>query len=229
MSDFDVVIIGGAAAGLTEAMYAARRKMKTVVITKDTGGQSAMATWFENYPGFLRITGPKLMQRFERNARKSGAEIVFDEVNGIKENGKSFIVSTATGQNYQAKSLILTFGKTPKNLEVPGEDKLKGRGVSYCASCDMPLFFSKTIAVVGGGNSALDAALYGSKGCKKVYLIHRRDQFRGFEYLSDQVKAKKNVEILYNSVVTEIKGEDRVEGFIVQNTATNEKREIAVD
>ncbi|TAL47550.1 thioredoxin-disulfide reductase [archaeon] len=226
---WDVIIIGGAAAGLTAAMYTARRKVKTLVITKETGGQTATATYIENYPGFSHIAGPRLMQKFEKGARKAGAEIFIDEVSSVKEHDKKFTVTTTSGDSYEAKSLILTFGKTPRDLGVPGEDKLKGRGVSYCATCDVPLFSNKTIAVVGGGNSALDAAIYGSKTCKKVYLVHRRDSFRGFEYMVERAKARPNIEILYNSVVAEIKGDGKVSGAVIQNTQTNEKKEIQLD
>jgi thioredoxin reductase (NADPH) len=228
MTDYDVIIIGGASAGLTAGMYSARRRMKTLILTKDIGGQASTARVIENYPGFLRVKGPKLMERFQKQAVKSGAEIIFEEVKEIEEKNGEFAVKTST-KTYSGKAVILAFGKTPRSLNVPGEKRLEGKGVSYCATCDMPLFKNKTVAVVGGGNTALDAALYGSKVAKKVYLIHRRDEFRGFEYLVDKVKKKDNVELVLSHVVTEIKGENFVESILVKNLKTNQIKELLVD
>ncbi|MDI6798510.1 MAG: FAD-dependent oxidoreductase [Candidatus Aenigmarchaeota archaeon] len=225
---YDVIIIGGAAAGSTAGIYAARRKMKTLILTKDIGGQASITPSVENYPGFLEVPGFELMQRFQEQAIKSGAEIIFEEVVEIREKGRSFFVKTQTNE-YEAKALILTFGKTPRSLNVPGEKEFLGKGVSYCATCDLPVFRDKTVAVVGGGNSALDAALYGSEIARKLYLIHRRDKFRGFEYLVERVKEKDNVEFVLNSIVTEIKGEKFVKSIIVKNVLNNTEKEIDVD
>ncbi len=225
---WDTIIVGGAGAALTAAMYAARRKLKTLVIAKSIGGQAAMTDAIENYPGFMRIGGIPLMQKFLKQALKAGAQVIYEEAKGIKENGKEFEVETNVGQ-HKAKTVILSFGKTPRNLDVLGEKEFANKGVSYCSNCDMPLFSNKTIAVVGGGNSALDAAIYGSKVCKKVYLIHRRDQFRGFESLIDIVSNQKKIETLLNTTVKEIKGDATVKSIAVQNVNTNEEREITVD
>ncbi|MEM5882830.1 MAG: FAD-dependent oxidoreductase [Candidatus Aenigmatarchaeota archaeon] len=225
---YDVIIIGGAAAGLTAGIYAARRKLKTLILTKDIGGQASLAFQVENYPGFLKISGLELMQKFYQQAINSGAEIIFEEVLEIKEKGNNYLVKTA-GKEYESKAVILAFGKTPRSLNVPGEKEFIGKGVSYCAVCDLPLFKGKTIAVIGGGNSALDAALNGSEIAKKVYLIHRRKEFRGFEELVEKVKEKKNIEFVLDSVVKEIKGKKFVEAIIVENVLTEEEREIKVD
>ncbi len=225
---YDVIIIGGAGAGLTAGMYAARRALKTLIITKDIGGQALETDTIENYPGYLRISGPKLLEKFQRQAIKSGAEIIFGNVSEIREENKEFVVK-ADETEYRGKSIILAFGKTPRSLDVPREDKFVGKGVSYCVVCDIPLYKNKTVAIIGGGNSALEGALDGSKICKKVYLIHRRDEFRGFEYLVEKIKKKDNIEFVLSHVVTEIKGSDRVKSIVVKDLETSETRELVVD
>lgn len=224
----DVIIVGGASAGLTAAIYSARRELKTLVITKDVGGQANLAHSIENYPGILKTSGLELMQNFQEQAIKSGAEIIFDEVLEVKEKDGLFCVRTSKDE-HEAKAVILASGKTPRSLGVPGEKEFVGKGVSYCTICDMPIFRKKTIAVVGGGNSALEAVLHGSDVAKKVYLIHRRDQFRGFEYMVDKVKHKKNVEFVLNSTVTRIKGEKFVKSIALENVLTKKEKDIDVD
>jgi thioredoxin reductase (NADPH) len=226
--DYDLIIIGGGPAGLTAAIYACRRNLKTLLITIAVGGQVLEAERIENYPGFLGVKGSKLMERFQKQAIKSGAEIVLEEVKEIKEIEGGYAVKT-NAKEYTGRAIILAFGRTPRNLNVPGEEKFRGKGVSYCATCDMPLFKEKTIAVVGGGNAALEAALYGSKVAKKVYLIHRRDEFRGFESFVEKIKKKENVELVLSSIVTEIKGEDTVKSIVVQDLKTNQLKELQVD
>jgi len=226
---YDVIIVGGAAAGLTAAIYTARRAMKTLVITQDIGGQAATTSDVENYPGFELIEGPELMQKFYKQAEKSGAEFVIEEVKEVKKEGDIFKVVNNT-QTYETRAVILAFGLTHRHLGVPGEEGLIGKGVSYCVTCDAPLFKNKDVAVVGVGNSALDAAELLSKMAKKVYLIHRRDKFRGEQILVDRVKAAENVEILYESKVIEIKGEQLVNSIIVANVKNEQqKKEIPVN
>jgi thioredoxin reductase (NADPH) len=213
---YDVVIIGGGPAGLTAALYSSRRGLKTIVISKDIGGQVTRATEIENYPGIDKISGVQLAMDIMNQAKKFGAEFDFDEVTKISKEDKEFTVST-TKKQIKTLTVILAFGKKPQELGVEGEDRLKGRGVSYCATCDVPFFKDKILAVVGGGNSALDAALYSSSVARKVYLIHRRDQFRGDEVLVKKVSSTKNIEILYNSQVEKIAGKDKVEEIILSN------------
>ncbi len=224
----ELIIIGGGPAGLTAAIYAARRAMKVLVLAKDIGGQMNLAHRIENYPGFLEVTGLDLMQLLEKQAMKTGADIKIDNVIAIKEKGESYLVKTDDKQ-FETKAIILAYGKSPRSLGVPGEEIYQGKGVSYCATCDMPVFKDKVVAVVGGGNSALDAALHGSDIAKKVYLIHRRDEFRGFEYLLEKVKGKSNVEFMLNSSVTEIRGDKFVKSIKVKNAKTNKQVEIKVD
>lgn len=225
---YDIIIIGGASAGLTAAIYSSRRAMKTLVLTKDIGGQLSTTPDVENYPGFERIEGWTLSEKFKTQAELFGAEIKFTEVTAVKVVGDEFIVE-AHAENYHARSVLLAFGKTPRNLDVPGEKQFQGKGVSYCATCDIPLYKGKTVAVVGGGNSALDAAIYGSDIAAKIYLIHRRDQFRGEQILIDRVKAKANVEVIYNAVAKEVKGDTRVTSLVVTDTTTDQDREITLD
>ncbi len=225
---FDVIIIGGAGAGLTAGIYAARRTLKTLIITKDVGGQALETDKVENYPGYLRISGPKLMANFQKQAIKSGAEIVFGSATEIKEENKEFVVK-AGGTKYRGKSIILAFGKTPKSLDVPRENEFVGKGVSYCTTCDLPLYKNKTIAIVGGGNSALEGVLCGSEIAKKVYLIHRRNEFRGFECFAEKVKKGKNVELVLNSVVEKINGDEKVKSIVVKDLRTNKTKELVID
>ena len=225
---YDVIIVGGAGAGLTAGIYAARRALKSLIITANVGGQALETDKVENYPGYLRISGPKLMENFQKQAMKSGAEIVFGSATEIKEENKEFVVKS-DNTKYRSKSIILAFGKTPKSLDVQGENKFVGKGVSYCTTCDLPLYKNKTVAIVGGGNSALEGALYGSKIAKKVYLIHRRDEFRGFECLAEQMKKEKNVELVLNSVVEKINGDEKVKSVVVKDLRTNKTKELVVD
>ncbi|MEM5869651.1 MAG: thioredoxin-disulfide reductase [Candidatus Aenigmatarchaeota archaeon] len=228
MESYDVIIIGGGPAGLTAGIYSARRKLKTLIITMTVGGQVLLSKTVCNYPGFLNVSGINLVNRMKKQAERAGAEIILDEVKQILPQEKEFLVKTET-KEFLARALILAFGKKPRSLNVPGEKELIGKGVSYCATCDAPLFKNKNVAIVGGGNSALDAALLLSKFASKVFLIHRREEFRGFEAFVEEVKKKKNVELLMSSILTEIKGEQKVSSIVVKNLKTGETKEIAVD
>jgi len=224
---YDVIIIGAGAAGMTAALYAARRALKTLVISKDIGGQATMTSHIENYPGIDLINGMELMLKFKNQAEKFGAEFVFGEVRKIKKEKDIFTV-WANGGNYKAQVLILAFGLTPRDLGVPGEEKFRGKGISYCATCDAPLYKNKIVAVVGGGNSALDAAFLLSKMAVKVYLIHRREEFRGEEILIKRVKENSNIELILNSEVREVKGDKKIESILIEDNQ-GKKREIKID
>jgi thioredoxin reductase (NADPH) len=225
---YDVIIIGAGPAGLTAAIYTSRRKLKTLILSKNLGGQAILATSIKNYPGFISIRGVKLIQKLESQVKKFDVEMVYDEAEKIEEKNGIFIVKTSKGK-FEGKSVILAFGKVPRSLKVPGEKKFTGKGISYCAICDLPLFKNKTIAVVGGGNSALEAVLEGSKIAKKVYLIHRRSEFRGFEDLIKKVKSRKNVEFILNSIVKKFEGNEFLREVVVKNKITGEVRKLKVD
>jgi len=225
---YDVVVIGGAAAGLSAALYTSRRTLKTLVVTKEVGGQAAMTDFIENYPGTEKISGPELMQNFQQHAESYGAKLVYDEIEKIEKKQDVFLLK-AKANTYQAKAIILAFGLVHRQLNIPGEEKFKGKGVAFCATCDAPLYKEKIIAVVGGGNSALDAADLLAKVGKKVYLIHRRDDFRAEQILIDQVKNNPKIEILYSSEVQEILGSNFVEKIKLKNKKTNEVSELEVN
>lgn len=225
---YDLIIIGAGSAGLSAAIYAARRELKTLVLSKDVGGQANLAHIVENYPGVENLTGPQLLQVFYKQAQSFGVEFAFGEVKQIEKIGEGFAIKTLNNQ-FEAKALILAFGLTHRHLNVPGEIELTGKGVSYCANCDGPFFKEKTVAVVGGGNSALDAAEYLSKLTKKVYLIHRRDEFRAEEVLQNKVKQTDKIEILYNTEVEKLEGENKLQKAVVVNTQTQEKKELEID
>lgn len=225
---YDVIIVGAGPAGLTAAIYSSRRGLKTLILTKDLGGEAAGIEHIENYPGFKKIEGLKLIQLMEEQVKSFGVEIIYEEVIKITPKGKFFVVKTIE-KKYEGKTIILAFGKTPRSLNVPGEKEFTGRGISYCVTCDAPLFKGKTVSVVGGGNSALDAAILLSEIAKKVYLIHRRDKFRGFESFVNEVKKKKNVEFFLNSIVVKIKGDKMVKSIIIEDINTKKKKEIEID
>ena len=225
---YDVIVVGGGPAGLTAAIYTTRRALKTLVISKDIGGQAALTDEIENYPGFEKIGGMELMQKFQNQAKGFGAEFLMTEVVSLEHADKLFRIKSTDNKEFQAKSVIMTFGLTPRNLEIPGEKELTGKGVTYCATCDGPLYKGKDVVVIGGGNSALDAAEFLSHLAKQVYLIHRRDTFRGEQILVDQVKAAKNVEIIYNANATEIKGANNVTG-LTYKTNEGQIKDLKVD
>ena len=225
---YDVIIIGAGPAGLTSAIYTTRRALKTLVISKDIGGQAAWTDIIENYPGFEEVGGLELMQKFQNQAKKSDTEFLMTEVSSLTKDGDIFEVKTLNEKEFKAKAVILNFGLTPRNLEVPGEKQLIGKGVAYCATCDGPLYKGKDVVVVGGGNSALDAAEYLSNIANQVYLLHRRDTFRGEQVLIKEVKDAKNIEIIYNANTSEIKGENKVTA-LVYKTNDGETGELKVD
>jgi thioredoxin reductase (NADPH) len=229
LKSYDVIIIGGGAAGLTASIYARRKLLSTLIISLDVGGQNLLTELIENYPGYLEKSGPKLMEIFYNQALAFGAEVVFGQANKIEKTKDGFKVSLSNKEQYAAKALILAYGKVPRKLGVPNEDKFIGRGISTCATCDAPVMRKKTVAVLGGGNSALEAGELLSKFATKVYLIHRRDEFRGDPITVEKVKKAKNIEMVLNSTVTEILGKEKFEGIVVENLATKKKTKMKVD
>lgn len=229
---YDVIIVGGSAAGLTAALYSARLGLTTLVITKDIGGQMLLTNEIQNYPGFELISGFELANRLKEQAELYGAQFIYEEVVGIEEDrecpGLCFRVRT-TRADYHSTAIILALGKTPKDLGVPGEQELKGRGVSYCAVCDGPLFKGKTVAVVGSGDQALEAVNYLAKVAANIYLIHNYDMPIGSEDMVRQVLSLPNVKAIPNSKVLELKGSSKLEKAIISNTKSGEIRELALD
>jgi thioredoxin reductase (NADPH) len=214
-TDYDVIIVGGAAAGLTAALYSSRRTLKTLIITKALGGQLAMTPSIENYPSVKSSGGMELMQKFLEHAQEYGAEIVYETVGAVRKEDGIFYVKTNSGER-TARAVILAFGMTPKNLDVPGEEDLQGKGVTYCATCDAPLFKSKPTAVVGGTYEALDAALLLAKLDSDVTLIHKKDGYPRHKALFEEVQANPKVTTMMESEVVRIEGEAVVESVVLR-------------
>jgi thioredoxin reductase (NADPH) len=227
---YDVLIIGGACAGLAAATYASRRAMKTLVITKDIGGQIATTPSVENYPGIDFITGPGLSQDMLVQAQKWGAEVVYDEITSIEKLGEQNFKVTGFQNSFHGKSLIVAYGKTPKSLNIPGEREYSGRGVSYCVTCDAPLYKRRTVVVVGGGSSAMEGALILAKICTKVYLVHRRDEFRGEAVLLEQIKEEPKIELVLSHTPEEVLGDgEYVTALRVKSTKDGETKDLEVE
>lgn len=217
MESFDVVVVGAGPAGLTAGMYAARRALSTLILSKDLGGQAATTPDIENYPGTDFTDGYVLMEQFRAQAEKHGATLRFEEVHDIvcREDG-AFDVVTTQGQ-YRAAAVILAFGLTPRDLGVPGEQELKGRGVSYCATCDGPLFKGKRVVVAGGGNHALEAAEFLRRVAAETSIVYERDRFRGTASLTETILADTGVTKYLGKKIARIEGSDRVTGVVLES------------
>jgi thioredoxin-disulfide reductase len=226
---FDTIIIGAGPTGLTAAIYASRRMMKTLIISKNIGGQIIWASEVENYPGFKSIEGPKLAMAMHEQAKNFGVETKVEEIiEIIKKVDSGFIVAT-NKEKYEAKTIIIAMGLMPKMLELPNEKEFTGKGISYCANCDGQFFKGKTVAVVGGGNAALDAAEVMSKIAKQVYLVYHKSQFKAFEMMVEAVKKLPNVEIMLNNRVVGLIGENKLEKLSIQSCGDLTFRELPVD
>ncbi|MCX8182369.1 MAG: FAD-dependent oxidoreductase [Candidatus Methanomethyliaceae archaeon] len=211
----DVIIVGCGPAGVAAAIYAKRKMLDVLVISKDIGGQVILTGFIENYPGFNEVRGEALVEIFERQLKGLEVDVKIGEVERVEKEGEIFKVISSEG-NFFGKAVIVTGGSTYKKLKVPGEDRLIGRGVSFCATCDAPFSRNREVAVVGGGNAALQSAELLSRYAKMVYVIHRRDKFRADEVLVERVKKHSNVQFIMNAMVTEIKGDKKVEGITVK-------------
>lgn len=232
--NYELIIIGGGPAGLTAGIYATRDKIKTLLIEKVApGGQAILSENIENYPGFPEgISGPDLIQRIETQAKKFGLEIISGEVIAITPNPKSEILNSKivkTLENeYQSLAVIIATGAEAKKLNVPGEEKLIGKGVSYCATCDGPFFKNQEVTVIGGGDAAMQEAIFLTRFAKKVFLIHRRTQLRATKILQERVKSNPKIEFLWDTVVDEIYGDKRVEALRTKNVKSGEERKLPI-
>ena len=224
---YDIIIIGGGPAGLSAAIYASRALKKTLIIEKSVfGGQITQASKVENYPGFEEVSGMDLGEKIADQAKKLGVENIYGEVTQIKKNEETFTV-TVGQKEYLSKVVIYATGASPRKLHVDNETKLLGAGISYCATCDGAFFKEKTVCVIGGGNTAIDDALYLANLCKKVYVIHRRDSFRGEPVKVSLLKEKENVEFILNATVKSVDGENFVESITLLENM--QERKIKVD
>ena len=226
---YDIIIIGGGPAGLTAALYALRAGKSVLVIEKNTfGGQITWSPKVENFPTIPSISGAEFGDRLTSQVLEQGAELELDEVVSVELDGDIKRVKTDFGGTFEAKALIIAAGARPRTLGIPGEDALMGAGVCFCAVCDGAFYKDRPVAVNGGGNSALQDAMLLSDTCSKVYLIHRRDTFRGEARLVEALRARENVEFVLNSSITALIGQDELSGLIVTNDK-GESRKISVD
>jgi thioredoxin reductase (NADPH) len=230
MKVWDVLIVGAGPAGLAAGIYAGRSELQTVIIDRLPGGQLLITEEIENYPGFYEgITGFELSEKLRQHAEKFGAKLESGHtVLEVTQDGELFKVKSDYGE-FSGKTLIWAAGSNPKKLGVPGESEFVGRGVSYCAVCDGAFFKDKVVAVVGGGDSALEEALYLTKFARKVYLIHRRDKFRAVRIIQQRVSKSDKIEPLLNKVVTSINGKDFVESLTLRDVISGQETELPVD
>ena len=227
---YDTIVIGGGPGGYTAALYAARANLSTLVLEKLTpGGQMGTTDQIDNYPGFPQgVNGFELAMQMQQGAERFGARTELTEVISVELAGPVKQVRTQSG-TYQGRTVVLATGASPRELGLPGEGELRGRGVSYCATCDGMFYRGRTVAVVGGGNTAVADVLYLSRICEKVYLIHRRDTLRASKVYLDPLQKAGNVEFLWYSQVTELLYWETLTGVKVQNKKTGEAKELALD
>ncbi|MEW8973408.1 MAG: thioredoxin-disulfide reductase [Tissierellaceae bacterium] len=227
---YDVVIIGGGPAGLAAGLYAARAKLNTIIIEKGAnGGQIATTDEVENYPGSMEnVTGPKLVARMLEQAEGFGAKRVSDEIIEVDFSDKIKVLKSAK-EEYRAKSVIIATGAVPRLIGAPGEKELTGRGVSYCATCDAAFFQDLEVYVMGGGDTAVEEAIYLTKFAKKVTIIHRRDELRAAKSIQEKAFKNEKIGFMWDTAITEIKGDGMLESFVVKNLKTGEEREIFPD
>jgi thioredoxin reductase (NADPH) len=226
---YDLIIIGGGPAGFTAGIYAQRYALKTLLIEKESlGGQVAITDIIENYPGFPRLTGPALVEKFEAHVKGLGLETTYGEVLSIEDKGEEKILKT-TGGDLSTRAVILSSGAHPKELGVPGEKEFRGRGVSYCGTCDGPFFRNQRILVVGGGDTAITEALYLGRIASDLYVAHRRDELRAEKILQERLFGAENIELLWSNILLKIDGGDGVEKALLQNKKTGEEKWLNVD
>jgi len=224
---YDVIIIGGGPAGLAAGLYSSRRNLKTLILSQSLGGQMSYAPSVENYPGVNPIPGIKLAEKMKKQAKKFGCDFKSETVVSLDLKGETKKVKT-TEKEYETRAVIIATGSHYRKLEAEGEDKFIGKGVSYCAVCDMPLYKGKKVAIIGGSDTAVKSAIYASEIASEVYLIHRRDQLRAEE--ANQKKLEKSkVKIIWNSVVDKIMGDKFVNKIIIKDVNTNETKELMID
>ena len=225
---YELVIVGGGPAGMTAAVYAARKQMVVALLAEELGGQMTRTWEIENYMGYQFVTGAELTGKFEEHLRRHKIDIRMGEkAMAVTLQGKEFEVRTASGKGYRTKTVIIATGKRPRTMGIPGEDRLRGRGVSYCATCDGPLFKDRDVAVVGGGNSAVSVALEMTRHASKVYVVSRRE-WKADPVIAEKAKAAENLERLVGYVPAEIRGEKHVESMLVKQVDGSEERELAV-
>ncbi len=211
----DLIIVGAGVAGMTASIYASRYKIKHFLFGEKPGGQGLLAGRVENYPGYVAINGPELMQKFGEQVKSYGVKVKQEKVGGLAKIEGGFEITTR--EKFQAKTLILAMGASYRHLNIPGEDKLAGKGISYCTNCDAPFFKEKTVAVVGGGDSAVAGTVHAASFASKVFIIHRRDEYRAEPAWVEKMRKVEKVEEILSNEVKEIKGREKVEGVVLKN------------
>ncbi|HDO23671.1 MAG TPA: hypothetical protein ENG99_00430 [bacterium] len=226
---YDIVIIGGAAAGLTAGVYTGRKKMNSVILTKEVGGQSLLTDTIENFPGFDSISGRELINRMRGQVEKYSVEIKEGiEVESIEKKNDDFLIKIRNGEPIETKSIIVATGKNPRRLNVPGEREFENKGLSFCSICDAPLFSGKDVAIVGGGNSGLEAAMDLTKYANKIYILEYDSKIKGDESTQEKLKQTGKVKFITNAEVREIKGSDFVEKIAYRDRKSEEIKELSV-
>ncbi|MFE1664679.1 thioredoxin-disulfide reductase [Microbacterium sp. P02] len=227
-----VIIIGSGPAGYTAAVYAARANLEPLVVASsvEAGGELMNTTEVENFPGFPDgIRGPELMEKMQAQAERFGAEVLYDDVVNLDLDGPVKTVTLGSGAVHEAYAVIYATGSAYRKLGLPGEDRLSGRGVSWCATCDGFFFRERTIAVVGGGDSAMEEATFLTRFASKVYVIHRKDTLRASKIMQERAHANDKIEFLFNSEVIDVLGEDAVNGVVLRDTVNGSTRELPLD
>ena len=224
---YDLIIIGAGPAGLTAGIYAGRKKINAIILTEKIGGQ-ALAYTIENYPGAPKISGLELVNKAKKQVEEYGVAIKEGIIiTAIKKKDRGFLVETESG-SFEAKAIIIATGKIPRKLNVPGAKEFEGKGISFCTICDAPLFSGKSVAIIGGGNSALISAMDLMPYAEKIYILQHRERFVGDEILQEKLRKSQKVELITNAETLEIKGKKFVEKIIYEDLASGEKKELAV-
>ena len=227
---YDLVIVGGGPAGMTAGIYAARQRLNTLLITKEFGGQmTKKAVPIENWPGEKEISGFDLIQKFKGHLEKFKIDIEKDGVVKIEKIDGTFKISTEKGKNFESKTVIIASGNDPRPLKVPGEKEFVGKGVSYCSTCDAPIFKNKTVAVIGGGNSGFETAIMVSKWAKKIYILEYGAGVMADAENQEIAKKTGKIEVITNAAMKEIKGEKFVKAIIFQDLKTKEEKKLEVE
>ncbi len=225
---YDLIIIGGGPAGITAGIYAARQKLNTLLITKDFIGQTGKAFWIENYPGFKKISGIALMEKFRNHLKKFKIKIKETEIKKIRKIKNNFIIQTGKKENFVSKALILASGRDPRPLEIPGEKELIGRGVSYCPICDMPFFQNKEIAIIGGGNSGFNAAIEATRYGNEVYILEFSPKAIADETTQEKAKRTEKIEVILNAKIKKILGKNEVQGLIYEDRLLKKEKTLNI-
>jgi thioredoxin reductase (NADPH) len=227
-----VIIIGSGPAGFTAAIYAARANLSPLLVASsvEVGGELMNTTEVENFPGFPEgVMGPDLMAKMQEQAEKFGTEVVYDDVTAVDFSGDIKSITLGSGVTHEAEAVIYATGSAPRKIGIEGESRLSGRGVSYCATCDGFFFREKAIAVVGGGDSAMEEATFLTKFASKVYVIHRRDELRASKIMQDRAMANEKIEFVWNSEIVDILGDEAVTGVVLRDTVDGSTRELDLE